>query len=536
MSYKLIIADDEPLVLVGLKSLIDFKSLDIEIAGSARNGRELMELIHKEKPDIVISDIKMPVLSGLEVMKKTREEGMELPVFILLTSYEEFSLVKQALTLDAVDYLVKMELSEEVLENSLLKAIGIVSKKRKTVEGLSNSGMMTMFKDRFFVRLINNLMDSREQFERQKADLGLDFECASYLTAYMVFQGREKKDMDTASLAALYYSASQMLRETILKTVPCHLISLDMHHAVTIFFLDEERTRRYVAVLNSAFEAARKMVMNYFSVDVKVAVGKVVEDMFELSESFSSARAIAPLLNEDFPVRHFTEKDERKAEFSLEPYREELSAAFLEMDASSLTSVINKISAAFSLENTSLIAAIDASSNILYMALSLINDSEALIRQLFEDNGSDYRSIYKAKSLDECIRYLRLLSSGLASSLSVKKKDFRTKVVEKVQDYIKSNLDKKLSLSEVALLFGFSQNYLSSLFAKYGEMGFVEYTTKVKVDAAKEMLISGDCKVYEIADKLGFDNAFYFSKVFKKATGLSPREFLQSEEEKRMKI
>ena len=80
----------------------------------------------------------------------------------------------------------------------------------------------------------------------------------------------------------------------------------------------------------------------------------------------------------------------------------------------------------------------------------------------------------------------------------------------------------------MAAVFNFSPNCLSQLFGKYGDSGFVEYITETRIAAAKEMLEQGDLKVYEIAEKLGYESAFYFSKVFKKVTGLSPREYQQS--------
>ena len=94
-------------------------------------------------------------------------------------------------------------------------------------------------------------------------------------------------------------------------------------------------------------------------------------------------------------------------------------------------------------------------------------------------------------------------------------------VVAQVQEYIKNHLSEKLTLADVAAVFNFSPNYLSQLFGKYGDSGFVEYITETRIAAAKEMLEQGDLKVYEIAEKLGYESAFYFSKVFKKVTGLS---------------
>lgn len=109
------------------------------------------------------------------------------------------------------------------------------------------------------------------------------------------------------------------------------------------------------------------------------------------------------------------------------------------------------------------------------------------------------------------------------------------KVIAKVQQFILANLDRKLQLSEVSSVFGFSQNYLSSLFSRYGGCSFVKYTTNAKINMAKEMIASGDYKIYEISEKLGFESSFYFSKVFKKAVGCSPREYMQRQPQKREK-
>ena len=102
----------------------------------------------------------------------------------------------------------------------------------------------------------------------------------------------------------------------------------------------------------------------------------------------------------------------------------------------------------------------------------------------------------------------------------------KLQTVAQVKAYIRDHLSEKLTLADVAAVFNFSPGYLSQLFGRYGG-GFVEYITEVRVAAAKEMLEKGDKKIYEIAEELGFESSFYFSKVFKKSTGLSPREYQQ---------
>lgn len=109
--------------------------------------------------------------------------------------------------------------------------------------------------------------------------------------------------------------------------------------------------------------------------------------------------------------------------------------------------------------------------------------------------------------------------------------DHRAQVVGQVQQYIRDHLSERLTLNDVAAVFNFSPNYLSQLFAQNSESGFVKFVTATRITAAKELMASTDLKVYEISDKVGFNSAFYFSKVFKKLEGVSPREYMQ-----RMKV
>ena len=119
---KLLIVDDEPLVQIGIKSMLRWDELGIEVCGTAMNGKAALEMIRQYRPDIVITDIKMPVMNGLELVKICRDEFGPIPLFIILTSFEEFSLIKEAMSYQAVDYLIKLELDPGSLKSSIEKA------------------------------------------------------------------------------------------------------------------------------------------------------------------------------------------------------------------------------------------------------------------------------------------------------------------------------------------------------------------------------------------------------------------------------
>ena len=120
---KLLIVDDEPLVQIGIKSMVNWADLGIEVCGAAMNGEAALKLIEEYSPEIVITDIKMPKMNGLELAKACRETYGQIPLFIFLTSYEEFQLIKQAMNYQAVDYLIKLELTPDSLTASVRRAL-----------------------------------------------------------------------------------------------------------------------------------------------------------------------------------------------------------------------------------------------------------------------------------------------------------------------------------------------------------------------------------------------------------------------------
>ena len=185
--YKLLIVDDEPLVQVGIKSMLDWSTLDVEITGTAANGEAALKLIEQQLPDIVITDIKMPILSGLELVRICRERYGSLPAFLILTSYEDFAMAKQAISYQVTDYLVKLELDASMLETSVRRAIALINKsKAPTVKGRTDFSHAGALRERFFIRLVNNLFESEEQFLLQKEELSISFPPEGCLAGYFL--------------------------------------------------------------------------------------------------------------------------------------------------------------------------------------------------------------------------------------------------------------------------------------------------------------------------------------------------------------
>ena len=528
---KLLIADDEPLVQIGIKSMLNWADYGIEVCGTAMNGKVALDMIREYAPEIVITDIKMPIMNGLELAKTCRDEMGSIPLFIVLTSYEEFQLVKEALSYQVVDYLIKLELDAPSLGDSTKRALVRLEELKASEAYRRESGrpLLQSYNDKFFMRLLHNLFDSQEQFEIQARDLKLDFSDRCYLASHGEIHSDTARQMDMSGQMNLYSSSLQMIREILSKHAPCFVISLDkIHFAVIYHFKSMEQSD--LAAISVAWDNACSMVHNYFNVWLTVGTGSAVDDPLKISASYQEARQAFNLADRDNPVVPFSRitEDSYKNAFNIALFKNSLTRAFEEFDTDILYRTLTEITELFASNPQRYLQAVDGACNILYLALSLLPDGEETLQEVFSAYPDGYRSIYKMKSVVQVIQWLNTLRDGLCDVLKNRRKTYKDHVVSNVQKYIVNHIEDRLSLNEISAVFGLSPNYLSALFKKTCNVGFSEYITQKKISRAKSLLLEQDLKIYEVADKLGFESAFYFSKVFKKVEGVSPRDYIQS--------
>ncbi len=411
---RVLLVDDEPLVLIGMQSMIDWAAKGFELAGTARNGGEALEKIEELHPDIVISDIRMPVMDGLTLAARCREKDAALPAFIMLTSYEEFDYVRRSIGMGAVDYLVKLDLTPENLCAALDRARDAVQKEKALrAPATPSAAGLEVYRDRFFIQLYSGVFHTDAEIAKAARELGLDLNAPWYAVAIADIRNRE---LDPEQQATLSAGVTRMAADVLPKYQPCYVSAMDLRHfSVLIPLQDPDK-------LEEEFGEVLKKVTNilykYFSVGLWWAIGRPVQTLHEVCASRRTAFSALPLLNE---------------------------------------------------KQTVLFCRTEAKSSL----------------------------------------------------------DHRARIVAEVQEYIRHHLDSKLSLNDVAAVFNFSPGYLSQLFTQNGETSFTEFVTETRIAAAKDLMASTDLKIYEISERLGFESAFYFSKVFKKLEGVSPRAYLQ---------
>lgn len=521
---KVLIADDEPLVQIGLKSMIDWNALGFEICGTASNGKAACQLIEEFMPEIVIADVQMPCLSGLELAKKCRETYGRLPVFIILSGYEDFHYAREALSFQAIDYLIKIDLTPEILVKALDDARSAVASvlNKHTLPDMESLNRM-LFSQRFYIQLLNNLFENETQCKTQAVSLNIRLDYSFYCAAQV-----EMKTDGEKGTSSLYTSTLHMFEELIEKYISCRVIPLDSRFFAVLFYSicqDAGLLRQEIA---SALSRSCSMIFHYYSVTLSASIGRIVSDIMEVSTSYYDAKQISSYASESQNILFFDDMPDSGSlhnVFNLSIFRKDITRAFEELDEHALSKTLDSIIGLLLKERVNMAQAMDVSGSILHFTLTLLSNGTETADRIFESQPDGYRSLYRQKNVKSVIAWLQTLKQGLCKEFQSRPVSQKNFLVENTKKYIEEHLTERISLTDLSECFHVSPNYLSQLFKKYTDTGVSKYISQKKIEASMELLKQPELKIYEVADRLGFENAFYYNKVFKRVTGVSPKEY-----------
>ena len=293
---KLLIVDDEPLVSVGIESMLNWKEYDIQLLPHAFNGEQALKMIEEYRPDIVITDIKMPLMSGLELIRECRSRNYELPIFLLLTVYEDFEYAKEAISYNVLDYLIKLDLTPDILKAAVERAVKSVDK-IKNENNISQFSlkeqMLSSIQNKFFIYLLHNLFESTEQFQLQSENLGLQFDFGLFSVAYC-YTGNRYNGAAPHAEASVTMSVSilQIAKELLRKHIPCYTVSMDLEYFCIIFCWKTKDIQEFLLTIREAMENMCEMIYSYFHADVKCTLGETVNSASSISASYQTARLL----------------------------------------------------------------------------------------------------------------------------------------------------------------------------------------------------------------------------------------------------
>jgi two-component system response regulator YesN len=534
--YSIAIIDDEALVRVGLKSLINWQDYDCQIVGEASNGEAGYELIKNSKPDIVITDIKMPVMDGLEMIEKVKAENIKTN-FIVLSSYDEFNFVRQAMKLGVDDYIIKLELEPDILIkvlNKLKDKVQLDFKKKEKenkIEKHLRSNTYAM-REEFFKKLIGKVITDRQEITEELDYLEIDLNSKDVVCALIkINEVGNLKKYEEEDINLLEFSVLNIVDEIIKDTFTGYTFNWTAQEYLVILSLEKDVDKALIKdKIRDMGHRVHMMLKQYFNIDVLIAISHIKEDFTKINEAYMecSQTIKQSFYFENERIIFFKDISIRAIEskFDFSDATDNLLKYIELNDLEAIEITFENIIDSFKKEKVSKEKAYDLCARIAYLiAIGLENDENSL-KQIFGDNKTIFEAISKLTSLQEVIQWLKKIEKALCSFLLSKDDIQNNKIITMAKRFVCENAGGIISLQDVANRLNISAGYLSTIFKQETGISFIDYVTEVRINEAKILLKDSNYKIYEIAQMTGYENAYYFSKVFKKVTGITPSEFI----------
>jgi len=509
--YKYIIADDEAIIREGIKCLLDWEVLGFTLAGEAANGEQALSLIVREKPDIVLLDIRMPKMSGLDVVRLAREQGFDGKV-VILSGYSDFNYAKEAIRYGVLSYLTKPIDEDELLE--------IVTQLRAQLDSdAAARDASDHYRRKAYDTIIRDILLGSADFSR------LDME-GLHLTADIYQIIICEKYSHLAEDAS--YRFSDLLRVTNHGHNSFDNITEDSRE---IFLLKGRFALQKFEEFLKRYEQERRPQKDSPLDSLFLAYGRPVASLKEIPVSYEEACRL-------IDRRFFCLQGQHTIGYESLPELGNccplISRDFLDEYADRLYDALSSFSHSRTAETleellSRLYTASDSIETIrLFFADLYLQIKERIGRQYananipFPGNGVIIHTIQEKYYLYEITLFLTEQFELILSSIGHSSRDG---VIDDILYYIEHNYTRGLTLEGIAPLFGYNSSYLGKIFSKKVGENFNSYLDHVRIEHSKELLLKQNMKVYEIAEEVGYRNVDYFHIKFKKYVGQTPAEF-----------
>lgn len=533
---KVFLVEDEMVIRRGIKNSIDWEKEGYIFCGEASDGELAYPMIIKEKPDILITDIRMPFMDGLELCKLVKKELPNIKILIL-SGYDEFDYAKEAIRLGVTEYLLKPISSGKLLE--ALNGVSESIRREKEDKDLVRKYMEEMRenteheKQKFFEQMIAGNLSMADALETgEKYEMNLRARMYNLLL-FRFTLGEENRKSGELLGEAEY--AIEKLTERLE-----YVFEFQRGVEGWAFLLmadNEEQMSERVKELSKDLEEIMK---NYSTIAYFGGIGQPVARLRELEESFREAeRALAARFTmelnqiisvedirmaqnvdtlDDIEITSFgeIEKTRTMLEKFLNNGAEDEIDEFVDV-------YINELSEE-NLKSVLMRQYIIMDAYIVMM--SFCEKFEGIEGEMQAQSEELKNSMKTIQTLEEIKNYIRMLLKkiiGVRDTISGRR---YSDIIEIAKDQIrKTYMSDEISLNTIAAEVGMSPSYFSSIFSK--EMGktFVEYLTEIRMDRAKELLMCSSMKTSEIGYEVGYKDPHYFSYIFKKTQNCTPKEF-----------
>lgn len=504
---KVLIAEDEILIREGLKSIVDWERLDMEIVGCAVNGKQALELYEKERPDILLTDIRMPVMDGLELIAHIRERDKQIRI-VVLSCLEEFRYLQEAMRMEVSDYILKLKMKPAEIENVMCRL------KQELDRSGSQMPDLRLQKEELFKEYIFYHQMPVSVFRSRAERLQLSIQESPLLLCRLVLLEYKKvrpTHVDDGGMLARFLvqnMTEEIVRrygagELIWEREDCYLFLTNAAQGEDGGYTAPERLLREIArTLSESLNVRAVWIVSSVADSWERLPDLYQECVGALEETWLGKDIVyAALAGRRALLWQRKAQEACRRIRTLLPWKEE--------EQERLCAQLTEHAAEGVLDKGK--------------AVALLTEGLALCG-LEPDEGREAKIRESSTFLESVSFYVE------ACQLAQKQSQERLSVeIYEALGYIDGHLEQKLSLQSVSSRVGLSPNYFSSLFKKEMDISFVDYVTQKRVERAREMLMNTDLKTWEVAERTGFVSDSYFSRTFKRITGKQPSFYRKRE-------
>ena len=527
--YKVLIVDDEVLVRVGLKTTIDWEANGFTIVAEASNGEQGYEQYKKHQPDVIITDIKMPKRDGIWLIEQIRKEN-QLVRILILTVHDDFSYARKALKVDVDDYILKSEIEDEELV-AIMRNVKKNLDQQNSVKHVDEKELTNKndIKRSIFADLIKcdfnldeGLLDRCSSIEFPVTNTRFVF------MSILINMNKSEIDVDSNLLNQMNHAVMNILLD-LLAERQLEYIYMNQANRYMIFLSSPALNE---AELSRLLHSANSSAKQYFDCSLGIIYTDVFGDIKEAETIYKSFSEKELILFYKYGKRFSANAN---------------SISFDEPNVFNMRKEHNKkIVEAISAEN------IDGVKKLIdglgeYFEQSSVNPKLVKIfySNLMNDIFSNYglylanREVFKtyehyhyrienAESLQSILQLLDDFIQKLFNEIRQTRYSNSTVLINSAINFIEYHYDEKISLDDVAQKLHLSKHYLCSVFKKATGENMSLYINKLRIEKAKSLLLEPNGRAKEIFEEVGYSNQQYFSKVFKRITGMTVMEYKES--------
>ncbi|WP_333813677.1 response regulator [Muricomes intestini] len=516
--FKLLIADDEQFIRKGIISILK-KNLTEEIQCiEAANGQDALMKAREMALNLIITDISMPGCDGLEFIRQLREENKMIPI-VILSGYDNFEYAQKAIRLGVKEYIMKPIKKQEFITLIQEYIDDIRKQKARTIQELNrkmeNDRIMERLKHDFLLGLLKCPSSvEAERYLIQLKELGMEFESKLYICVVVQYKVREDNQdyMDFAAKNILdEYLNLEAENERIIN------VTYDKGQIVTIF--EGSNLPSLQESKKKLIRKAASLIKRYCKTEVYAGIGDVAYDFIHLHTSLRHALLAAnfKLYEHGDNVMAYDEID-KEAEVNSPNLVKQMKPA-KNINIFHILEEMQKILDQG--ENKQVINTLKKEYEDIqeYISLQLIRHQTGKDGEL-----SAYKPLDCCWNFSEVKRELKERIEFLQQFLD-KGSQGNTQLSKMILQYVDEHITEELNLNLIADKFYRTPGYISTIFKRHTEGGFNAYLTKERIEIAKRLIGDSSIPIQEISELSGFSNSKYFSVVFKKMTGESPREY-----------